>query len=33
VTSHVEIRIAIVPGSNPPRPYIVSAFPSANPRG
>ncbi|SBT49341.1 hypothetical protein [Micromonospora auratinigra] len=32
-TSHAEVRISIVPGSDPPKPYIVSAFPSANPRG
>lgn len=31
VTSYFEVRINIVPGSNPPEPYIVSAFPSANP--
>ncbi|MEO3748835.1 hypothetical protein [Plantactinospora sp. B5E13] len=33
VTSYVEIRIRIVPGSEPPEPYILSAFPSANPKG
>ncbi|MEE6260108.1 hypothetical protein [Plantactinospora sonchi] len=33
VTSYVEIRIRVVPGSNPSEPYILSAFPSANPKG
>lgn len=29
-TSHVKVLIKIVPGSDPPEPYIVSAFPNAN---
>jgi hypothetical protein len=28
-TSHVRLRIRLVPGSDPPQPYIVTAFPSA----
>ncbi|MCM3883411.1 hypothetical protein [Frankia sp. R82] len=32
-TSYVEIRIKLVPGADPPQPYIVTAYPRALPPG